>query len=184
MTLATGQGNFTRAIRWAVLAGAVVTLGLPVASAQDQRAGVDPGAAVLGTCTPTKVRFSASQMSGGERSTTSRTFVNMPEATAGFTQGGTGPTCIIVEFSGLAYAAGTDKMAVRALLNNTTSAQPGEMIIATNDNASNRQGLARGANFVFPLIEPGSHTLTMQYRSVTGGAVKIGAHTTIVHYAP
>jgi hypothetical protein len=184
MTPASRQGNFTRRIYRAALVVAVVAIGLPIASAQDQRAVVGPAAAVLGTCTPSKVRFSASPMSGGERSTTSRTFVNMPEATVGFTQGGTGPTCIIVEFSGLAYAAGTDKMAVRVLLNNTTTAQPGEMVIATNDNASNRQGLARGANFVFPLIEPGSHTLTMQYRSVTGGAVKIGAHTTIVHYAP
>lgn len=191
MTLASGQGNVASKMHRAALVVAIVALSPLLAAAQDERAAPGhapdantPEAAVVGSCQPVRVKFMASPMTGGEATTTLKTFVNIPEASLGIVQGGTGPTCVIVEFSALAYAAGSDKMAVRALLNDTTTAQPGEMVIATNDNAANRQSLARGANFVFALIEPGSHVLRMQYRSITGGAVKIGRHTTIVHTTP
>lgn len=196
MKLASRQVTFASKIRSGGAALLIAVLTPIVASAQG--AGTTPGigdapaanrSAVpatpeIGACLPAKVKYSASPMDSGDKVTTSKTFVNVPEASVNIVQGGSHASCIIVEFSALVFAPGSNRMSIRALLNNTTTAQPGEMVIATNDNAATQQGHARAVNFIFPLIEPGSHVLRMQYRSINGGGVRMGRHSTIVHYAP
>jgi hypothetical protein len=171
-----------RAGRIAVAGAALLFAALAPALASAQ--GVVPAAAATGTCQPAVVTFSASPMSGGDRATTSRTFVVIPEASIGFIQRGTGPSCVVVEFSAVVFAPGASRMNIRALLDDTTTAQPGEITFAANDNAAAPQDQAHAFNFIFPLIEPGRHAVRMQYRSVTGAAVRMGRHSTIVHSAP
>lgn len=176
---------YARSMRVGVIrvAGAALLFAVfaPVAASAQ---GVVPAVAATGTCQPAKLTFSTSAMTGGDRSTTSTTFTLIPEASVGFIQRGTGPSCVVVEFSAVVFAPGSNRMNIRALLDDTTTAQPGEITFATNDNAATQQGQARTFTFVLPLIEPGKHALRMQYRSFNGGAVKMGRHSTIVHYAP
>lgn len=175
MTISSRRGISARSICAGVVVFMVAVLA-PVAS-------VGQGGQI-GTCQPSELKFRTAPMTSGEQSTTSTTFINVSETVLNFTQGGASPSCIVVEFSALAFAPGSNKMSVRALLNNTTTAEPGPMIFATNDNAAGGQAQARAVNFVFPLISPGAQTLQMQFRSVNGGAVRIGRHSTIVRYIP
>lgn len=185
MKLASRQATFASKIRMGGAAFLIAVL-IPIA-ASAQGAGTAPGitgapaAAVQGTCQPTRVKYSASPMDSGDKVTTSKTFVNVPEASVNIVQGGTHASCIIVQFSAYAAAGLSNKMNVRALLDSTTIAQPGEMLFATNDAGA---GQVRTVNFIFPLIAPGSHTIRMQWRSLTGAGVVMGRHSTIVHYVP
>ena len=59
-------------------------------------AGFDPASAAptTGACSPTKVKFLASDVTFF--TTDSTTFVNVAQGAVKFVQGGTGPSCVIV----------------------------------------------------------------------------------------
>jgi hypothetical protein len=59
-------------------------------------------ATVSRTCSPTKVAFIASTRR--ESQTNSTTFVNVPQASVSFVQGGSGRSCVLVHFSGHTFA--------------------------------------------------------------------------------
>jgi hypothetical protein len=113
--------------------------------------------------------------------TSSTTFVNVFQAKIVFPQGGAGASCVIVHFSARAFAFGTRTMNVRAVLDGSTIALPGEMAFATNDGAN---GFSRAVQFIFPSVAPGSHSVQIQFRSLSGESVAMGRHSTIVQYAP
>lgn len=140
-----------------------------------------PAAPVNFTCSPTKVKGSVSALDTG--TTTSPAFVNIPEATVAFKQGGTTASCVIVRFSAHAFADAGLSLVIRAYLDNTTAALPAEVTYATGENLPG--GGARSYEFVFPNVAPGNHLVRMQFRSATGDfAVLVLRHTTVAQFAP
>jgi len=65
-----------------------------------------------------------------------------------FTQGATGPSCVLVRFSAMTYASfAIDTVVIRARLDNTTTALPAAVNF-TNETAS--QGHGHMFEFIFP----------------------------------
>jgi hypothetical protein len=135
-------------------------------------------AAVSFTCSPTKVNGSASALV--DTSTTSGTFVNIPEAAVNFHQGGVSASCVIVRFSAEAYS--NNLVIVRAYLDRTTAALPNEVIYTGHD--PNFLVRVRSYEFVFPSVAPGNHTVRMQFRSGDGESALVTRYNTIVQFAP
>lgn len=158
-----------------------VALVMAISTPATALAQIVPATAVIGGCQPSSVRFIASP--SGAATTTSRTFVSVPEARATFNQGGPISSCVIVDFSAIVSTFGGDKMVFRALLDGNVVAQPGNISLDIGSAAG-----PRSFNFIFPLVSPGSHVVQMQYRATHGGStgqsVTIGQHNTIVHYTP
>ncbi len=139
-----------------------------------------PAAIVTSSCSPTKVRYMASDLDAS--STTSVQFVQVPEAVVSFTQGGTGASCVLVRFSAQVFvASGAGSTGIfRAFLDNTKAALP-ESVQFTGNSTSNE---ARSFEFIFPLVAPGNHVVRMQFRSNTGTNVFVERHNTIVQHVP
>jgi hypothetical protein len=133
---------------------------------------------VRGRCNPNEVRYIASSLS--EADTQSQTYLNVPETTINFTQGGTQPSCVIVHFSGHTFGGTGNNLMLRAMLNNTTAGLPAELQFAANDP---NLYTTRTAIFIFHNVPPGSHQLRMQFKSDNGDRVEIGVHNTLVYYA-
>ena len=143
-----------------------------------------PAAPVTGTCKTTKTDFAATDLTFS--STTSTAFVNIPEASVSFQQGGASPSCAIVMYSAEVFAAAdsTALMYVRALLDGVTAATPAQTQFSGDDDedGDGRWARSHAMNFVFPSVSPGGHTITMQFRSSDGGAVFTHQHTTLVEH--
>ena len=136
-------------------------------------------APVSGTCTPAKVAFAASAIT--ESATSSTTFVRVPEARVRLVQGGSQPSCVLVQFSAHAFASAGNSLVLKARLDKSISGLPRTFQFSGDDPGLYR---TRTAVFIFPDIAPGAHTLQLLFRSVTGERVEIGVHNTIVHFAP
>jgi hypothetical protein len=141
--------------------------------------GFSQAGVVSGTCTPTKVAFAAS--SKQESPTTSTTFVRVPQTTVSFVQGGPGRSCVLVQFSGHAFAASGNTLNLKAQIDGKVSGFPREFQFSADDPGLYR---TRTVIFIFPNIAPGTHTLEIVFRSTDGTRVEIGVHNTIVHFAP
>lgn len=139
-----------------------------------------PAAPVIFHCSPTKVKGSASALDNS--TTTSTTFVNIPEATVTFTQGGAHASCVIVRFSAVAMG-GSDNIFVRAFLDQTTAAIPDDVRYTRSQSFTSE---AHSFEFIFPRVAPGSHAIRMQFRAESsgGGGVTVDRHTTVVQFAP
>src|SRR5690349_7692512 len=132
-----------------------------------------------GTCKPEQVKFIASTV---EHTTTSFSFVNIPETQIVFTQGGATASCVLVRFSANTYGANNiDVVNVRAVLDNTTSALPGSISVRSE---SDIVGFPRSFEFIFPKVTPGSHVLRMQFSSDKGNLVHVKNHNTVIQYTP
>jgi hypothetical protein len=130
-------------------------------------------APVKGSCSPTKVDYSASVVNGQR---TSDVFGNIPEAAINFVQGGNSPSCVIVKFSAVTFG---DQLLIRALLDGVAVPVPDEVLYSSGDS----QGDAHSFYFVFPSVAPGNHTIRMQYRLAnTPGAAIVQRHTTLVEH--
>ncbi|HET7679359.1 MAG TPA: hypothetical protein VFK79_04395 [Xanthobacteraceae bacterium] len=128
---------------------------------------------------PTRAKVVASSLDQSFRQ--SQIFGNIPEAAVIFTQGGTRPTCVLVQFSAQTFQLGGDSVMIRATLDNITAAIPAEVQYSTAPNNAVISG-AYSYQFVFPNVAPGNHILRMQFRSAGGGGVFVHRHTTVVHY--
>lgn len=136
-------------------------------------------AQTIGTCEPTKVKFSASALDGSN--TTSTTFINLPEATINFSQGGSKASCVMVVFTGMVAVGNNGQLFVRATLDQDIVGLPNLFqIIALSNNFSH----THTATFIFPSVAPGPHKLRVEFSSGNGQSVGIGRHNTVVHYAP
>jgi hypothetical protein len=137
-----------------------------------------------GGCPLTRMNFAASTLDGS--GTTSTSFVDVPEASLTFFQGGTLSNCVIVNFSAMSFAstASTALVLVRAVLDGVVVAIPPETQFSGDDDedADFRWSRSHDYNFVFPRVAPGSHTVTMQFRSSDGGQVFINRHTMVVYH--
>jgi len=112
--------------------------------------------------------------------TSSTTHVNLAQTRINFTQGGTGPSCVIVRFSAEAGAGPGPWLELRAVLDGVTVALPPAVRFGINEGSE----VARSYDFIFPSVAPGMHTLQMQFRSSNGTSVFISDRTTIVLHKP
>ena len=109
---------------------------------------------------PSAVSFKASTFAS---STTSTTFVGIPETNVSFTQGAAG--CVIVIFSGVS-GNGTSLMYVQAVIGGVTGIPDGNRW-SGGDDANGVIWRMHTGTYVFPDIPPGAHT-AMQ-ATFTGG---------------
>jgi hypothetical protein len=145
-------------------------------------ASMTPGAPAVttGFCDPFAVTFAASNLLNS--TTSSSSFVNIPETTVQFSQGGVEPSCVLVRFSASTYVDnGIDVIDIRAVLDNTTAALPGMIRVRGETDVV---GYPRTFEFIFPLVSPGSHTLRMQYKSEKGNPVHVRQRNTVVQSNP
>ena len=108
-------------------------------------------------------------------STTSTSFVRLPGAVVRFTQGGSVPGCVIVQFSGVAETAHT--MVIRARIGNTIATP--DLIVFTRGDAGSG---AHAFNFVFPRIRPGERAAIVEWHGFYGTATNMHQRTLIVQH--
>lgn len=153
-------------------AAMAVTAGLPYAAL----------ARTVGTCAPTKLKYVTSDLFN---STADGSFVAVPEISLAFVQGGTAPGCVIVEFSGQAFASGPGNalISVDARLdgNDDDNYFPPQPQLAANDVM---WGVRRSVTLVFASVAPGPHNIKIYYRSANGGNVELNRPLMIVHHVP
>ena len=114
-------------------------------------------------CSPTKMSI---RVGTGTVSTSSTTFTVIPLTAIAFTQGGTGPSCVVVRFSGASSVVGGGVSRLQAVLDGTV-AEPNSVSFSGENVGS----VAHAFEFVFPSVPPGSHTLRMLYRVNNGTPV-------------
>ncbi len=131
-----------------------------------------------GRCTPSKVRFSNTNESS---SNTTSTPAYVSGATTTFVQGGTSPGCVILNFSAQTATGANTSMVLRPLLDGAFSALPGEV----QADYSSGVYTSKSVNFIFPNVAPGSHRIRIQFWSTNpGNAVSIKDINMIIHHAP
>jgi hypothetical protein len=177
-----------------VLRAALSALLLPAAAgiafaenngrAPDGPQAAAPQAVVNGACTDmTKVNYKSDD--NIRKSTSSTSFVNVPNAGVSFTQGGTGSGCVIVTFTAEAFARVSRLLQIRARLDNSSTAAPGVVQLSGDDDEDGDGDWARAHafTFIFPSVAPGAHTVRMQFRSVFFfEPVTIHKHTVVVQH--
>ena len=145
-----------------------------------------PAAAASRTisCSPTQLRIVTSTIIPFS-STTSTTFIDIPEATLQFVQGGTAPSCVIVRFSGES-SSNENALTVRPMLDVNTKALPTEVAFGGLDcSPGGCTTRAQAFEFVFPRVAPGTHLLRMQYSAAFPPPKQpayLGRHNTVVQY--
>lgn len=121
--------------------------------------------------------------------TRSTTFEDIPSTELRFTQGPGRPGCVIVQFSGAAYAGKDRLMWIRVVLDAEATGtriflSPGDVPFAGNDDESVRSDAVRARTFNFAArgIEPGEYTARVQWASIRGGAVYMHEQIVIVQH--
>jgi hypothetical protein len=132
--------------------------------------------AIQGSCTINQATFRAETIGGG--STSSMTFVNIPDTTLDFTVGGANPTCVIVVFTAQTQNTADENMLVRARIPGLGNGVPADF--STGPGTGVTEG--RPAQFVFGNVPPGDYTLRMQFRSVSGTTVTLTRPTVVIHH--
>lgn len=134
-----------------------------------------PAAVTVGTCSPNKLKFKVSELFA---QTTSSSFVDVPETTLNFTQGGTTPSCVIVAFSAEASASPAI-MVLEVVLDGGTLCFPsGNFFVSQAVTLS-----IHAMNYVCPNVAPGFHSIKMTFASdPEGSVVTLDFRTTIVQF--
>ena len=132
-----------------------------------------PAAVYSGACTLSKVKFKTSD---SLRSTTSTSWVNVPDMSISFTVNTT--TCLKIEFSAQVKTAANESLQVRALLDGVTDLYPAITTFAQNQTSWGSHAF----NFGFTTVVAGSHTLKIQWGSGGGGSVSMTSRSLFVHY--
>src|SRR5437763_5937145 len=102
--------------------------------------------AASGTCSPNKLKFIVSEATFSSSSTT---FVDVPETSITFTQGGTKPACTVVSFSSEAGADAGVAIIIEAVLDDVTICLPGDNEFL--NPSARAQALAdRAMNYICP----------------------------------
>ena len=150
-------------------------------------ATVPPPTGQTGKCTQlTQVSFATGETLN--LSTTSTSFVDIPDMTVAFTMGGSVNHCVKVGFSAMTFAADTPSanqlVMVRALLDGATVGSPSEVQFSGDDDEDADGSWARSHafNFAFKGVTPGVHTITIQFRSFFGGSVFVHRRSMFVHH--
>ncbi len=143
-----------------------------------------PQAMVSGNCADvTKINYKSDDSIN--QSTTSTTFVDVPNSTVFFNEGGAGSSCVIVTFTAETFAPDSRLLQVRARLDNSVTASPGVVQLSGDDDEDRdgRWARSHAFTFIFPSVAPGSHDVRMQFRSPDiFGRVYIYKHTVVVQH--
>jgi hypothetical protein len=131
---------------------------------------------VQGSCVVNRATFRAQTSGGG--STSSTTFVNIPNTALNLTVGGANPTCVIVVFTAQTQTTANENMVVRARIPGIGIGVPAEFSMGPGTGTTE----ARPAQFVFENVPPGDYTVRMQYRSIPGTTVTLTRPTLVVHH--
>jgi hypothetical protein len=159
---------------WKVTKALMILLGAGSATsfASDGAQGAElsrqlPPLKISGACGDLKTNFAV--IYDGQ-DTTSATYVDVTGAKINFTS--TNPGCVIATFSGVATFSTIGQMDVHVLLDDSTVCDPENYAFAQNTNAE-----AHSMTAVCKDVAAGSHTIKVQFISVFGGTVHIGART-------
>jgi hypothetical protein len=106
-------------------------------------------------------------------------FIDMPGVTVNFVQGGSSAGCVIVMFSAESFAPEGFGMTIRPLLDDAGRSVPLDMQFAANDPDLYT---ARTAIFIFRRVEPGPHTIRMQFRAHSTERTEIGSYSLVVQH--
>ena len=137
-------------------------------------------AAKKGECATAKMSVLASDLLGS--TTNSMVAVNVPEAVVNFTQKGTKPDCVVVEFFANTIEAPNELLVVAALLDGV-SMFPNQVVFSSDsDENANGNGSAAHAFAWMAVAGPGAHVVQIVYGSQNGAPVFINKHTTLVHH--
>jgi hypothetical protein len=138
--------------------------------------------AITGDCTAARISY-ATPDNNPIASTNSTAWSNIPDAAVTFTQHGTKPGCIIVRFSASMAASAGAGAIVRAILDGSLQIPAIVGVPFTVQYASNDGYRAQSFDFVFPSVEPGPHTIRIQWkRSGAVGPVDVSDRSTVVHH--
>jgi hypothetical protein len=139
-----------------------------------------PAAVESGTCDTVKQNFVAA--SDGGLSTTSTTYVDVPSMTSTFTVGGTGKSCLTVMFTGYSYASSDELIMIQALLDGTRASKQTDVLFSGDDDEDSDGKWARAHAWVFDFknVTAGSHTITIQWKSYSGGQVFMHQRTMVI----
>jgi len=160
-----------------VLIGGTVNANSSSQSPPGMAPGVDAPSAVVtesGGCALTNQSFVATNDTSA--TTTSSTYVDVPNSSVSFTTAGSATSCLTVVFTAVAYSP-TGAIRIRAVLgSNTVSSQTDIQFVG--------QGLpyadSHTFTFYFKGVRPGKHTIRIQWLSAQGAAVYMWQHTTVV----
>lgn len=152
--------------------------------APDGSQAATPQAAVSGGCTDvTKTNYKTDNEIN--KSTSSTGFVNVPNSSVSINQGGTGSSCVIVNFTAETFAPGDALMQIRARLDSSVTAAPGVVQLSGDDDENGNGDWSRSHAFIFifPSVAPGWHNVRIQFRSVDSfREVTIHKHTVVVQH--
>jgi hypothetical protein len=156
-TISAGQS-------WVVLLGfalALIVMAFPA-----------DAASFAGNCITNATEY---RVTDTNKSTTSTTFVAVPQSGIQFAQGGSASGCVIVTFTAV-LTVDNAWMYVKATLDGKNPLDPEAGVWRVIAQES------RTAVFVFRNVAPGSHTIVMKFRSSNGGNVTVYNRTTTVSY--
>ena len=128
------------------------------------------GSIAISNCKTPKVDFITNDTTG--ISTTSTTYVAVPGMSKTITIAGTASTCVVVHVAAFSFAAGSGNLVFVAVgLDGTTA----------NCNPTETQFSAQDVTFAqahaflcaFPSVSPGSHSVALLFKSLSGATVFI-----------
>lgn len=129
-----------------------------------------------GKCDPGRKAYSYTNASV---STSSTTEAVLPVSKIRFKQGGNKPDCVIVEFTGYAFAGGANNgIFIVARRGSQNCAPAPVMLVAESDTL----GSSNAFTWICPDVPPGKRNIKIMWRSFSGSTVSIHNRTVVVHY--
>jgi hypothetical protein len=141
-----------------------------------------PATVVTGQCAVGKTSFVSSDIEG--YGLTSTTYVDVPDMAVTFSVPGTTRSCATAEFSAYTSTAADQLMMIRAVMDGVTVGAPFEVLFDgdSDEDGDGRWARAHAFTFLFPSVQPGKHTIKIQWRSFSGGTVVMSRRTLIVDH--
>jgi hypothetical protein len=136
-------------------------------------------ARTLGNCAVPQITFS---ISDSDNSTASASFQTVAGSSISFVQGGAKAGCVIIDFQASAFANTNGNEIIT--LNTTLDGQEG---VCLPDQPSFMAGsvfwaVTNTISFFCLHVAPGSHTITVEFRSANGGVVDLINPVTVVRH--
>jgi hypothetical protein len=142
-----------------------------------------PATVTTGSCPTPGTHFVAADNTGV--STTSTTYVDVPDMSVSFTTTGTRAWCAVATFSAWSFASGDALLYVQAVMDGTVIGAPGEQQFDgdSDEDADGKWAASHAFTFVFPSVSVGAHTIKIQYRSYDGKTVFLHRRSlTVFHH--
>jgi hypothetical protein len=117
-------------------------------------------------CKAPKTDFITNDITG--LATASTTYVDVPGMTKTITQGGSAPSCVLVDVAAFGFAPGAGHVQFVRVTLDGTACNPSETQFAAEDGTL---ASAHAYTCAFAGIAPGGHTVTLQQKSNTTASV-------------